>query len=169
MKPGDHPEFFRLPPPPGTSRQSAIVLDRQGRFFHEGALVEKKALAAAMHAWLTTHPDDGRFILSNGYDWCYLTVEDTPAFVCSLSGSPPGPPLLVLADGTREPLDASTLTQDEEGTCFARVKGGRFEARFLLHAQRELEPWLVDDAGAAAIDVGQGPRPIPLRSPRPPQ
>src|SRR5262249_32567480 len=31
MKPGDHPDFFRLPPPPGRSRESRIVLDDLGR------------------------------------------------------------------------------------------------------------------------------------------
>lgn len=142
MKPSDHPEFFRLPPPPGASRDSTIVLDAEGRFFHEGGLVEKKSLADAMHRWLAVHPDDGRFILTNGYDWCYLTVEGTPAFVVSVKGDPAGPPVLVLADGTDEPLDPQSLVADAGGTCFARVKGGRFEARFLRHAQPELAPWL---------------------------
>ena len=144
MKPGDHPEFFRLPPPPGASRDSTIVLDAEGRFFHDGGLVEKKALADAMHWWLAVHPDDGRFILTNGYDWCYLTVEGTPAFVVSVKGEPPGPPVLVLADGTEEPLDPGALAADAEGACFTRVKGGRFEARFLRHAQTGLAPWLVE-------------------------
>src|SRR5580704_11018271 len=81
MKPGDHPEFFRFPAPQGASRERTIRLDAEGRFFHEGALVEHPGLAAAMHTWIRRHPDDGRFILSNGYDWTYFTVEDAPYFV----------------------------------------------------------------------------------------
>jgi hypothetical protein len=166
LKPGDHPEFFRLPPPPGASRESTLRLDREGRFFHDGALVEKASLSNAMHTWLSTHPDDGRHILTNGYDWCYLAVDDTPAFVRSVTGAPPDPPHLILADGSSEPLDVASLTQDEDGVCFARVKGGRVEARFLRHAQQALAPWLVEHEGGAAIDVGAGPRPILPRAAR---
>ena len=46
MRPADHPEFFRLPAPEGRSRESTIVLDAEGRFHHDGELVE--------------HPGDGR-------------------------------------------------------------------------------------------------------------
>lgn len=149
MKPGDHPEFFRLPPPPGTSRESTIVLTADGRFFHEGNLVEKQSLAEAMFRWVARHPDDGRWILTNGYDWCYLTVEGTAAFVSGLRGAPPSAPIAILAGGGEQPLDASTLRQDEEGMCFATVKlatGGEAEAKLMRHAQTDLAPWLVDDA-----------------------
>jgi len=162
MKPGDHPEFFRLPPPPGASRESTIVLDVNGRFFHDGEPVEKKSLADALHRWITSHPDDGKFILTNGYDWTYFTVEDTPCFVTGLKGAPPAPPILVLADGNEEPLDPSTLRVDESGVCFASVRDGRFEARFLRHAQTDLAPWL-SDSEPLALRVGEavlsiGPR-----------
>src|SRR5512138_1092762 len=78
MKPGDHPEFFRFPAPEGRSRESTIRLDAEGRFWHEQLLVEHRKLAAAMHTWISRHPDDGRYILTNGYDWTYFTVEDAP-------------------------------------------------------------------------------------------
>ncbi len=69
MKPGDHPEFFRFPAPEGRSRESTIRLDAEGRFWHEGNPVEHPKLAQAMHGWVSRHPDDHRFILTNGYDW----------------------------------------------------------------------------------------------------
>jgi len=47
VKPGDHPEFFRLAPPPGASRDSTISLDAEGRFFHDGARVEHAAREVA--------------------------------------------------------------------------------------------------------------------------
>ena len=81
MKPGDHPEFFRFPPPEGRSRESTIVLTRDGRFLHDGTLVEHPGMQRAFASWLARHPDDGRFILSNGYDWTYLTVEGHACFV----------------------------------------------------------------------------------------
>ena len=69
MKPGDHPEFFRFPAPEGRSRESTIRLDAEGRFHHEGNVVEHPKLAEAFHTWIARHPDDGRYILTNGYDW----------------------------------------------------------------------------------------------------
>ena len=162
MKPGDHPDFFRVPPPPGASRESSIRLDREGRFFHDGHLVEKKSLADAMHRWLAIHPDDGRFILTNGYDWCYLEVEDTPAFVTGVRGEPPLAPTLVLADGTDEALDPSALFVDAEGACFARVKGGRMFARLLRHAQTGLAPWLAESE-PPSLDVDGVRHPIRTR------
>ncbi|HRI65463.1 MAG TPA: hypothetical protein PK156_14545, partial [Polyangium sp.] len=81
MKPGEHPDFFRLAPPPGTSRESTIVLDREGFFWHDGVRVEHGALEEALHRWISKHPDDGRLILTNGYDWCYFRAELAAYFV----------------------------------------------------------------------------------------
>ena len=83
MRPGDHPDFYRLPAPEGRSRESTIVLDREGRFWHDGRIVEHAGLGAALHSWIARHPLDGRYILTNGYDWTYFTVDDAPFFVRS--------------------------------------------------------------------------------------
>ena len=144
MKPGDHPDFYRIAPPPGASRESSILLDREGRFWHEGARVEHAALERAMRTWIARHPDDGKLILTNGYDWCYFRAEDAPFIVASVrKGAEGDGPLLALFDGVEEPLDPSTLTLGEEGILYARVKGGAFPARFSRHAQAELAPWLI--------------------------
>ncbi len=141
MKPGDHPEFFRFPPPAGASRDSTILLDREGRFFHDGELVERPAMVEALHSWVRRHPDDGRPILSNGYDWCYLTVEDTLYFVRSVRCELPDRAVLVLRGGKEQELDPRTVSVDPQGVCYARV----FEddARFERAAQNELEPLLL--------------------------
>ena len=108
MKPGDHPEFFRFAPPPGTSRESTIRLDASGRFWHDGALVETGALASALHRWIAKHPDDGRYILTNGYDWTYFTVDDAPYFVTSVRVKDDGIGL-TLTDESEEELRAEGL------------------------------------------------------------
>src|SRR5688572_14928368 len=98
MKPGDHPLFFELAAPEGQSRESTIMLDRHGRWFHDGEAVTHPGLRAALPTWIRRHPNDGRLILSNGYDWCYFTVEDTPYFV---DGVTLGDPVrLRLSDGS---------------------------------------------------------------------
>ena len=102
MKPGDHPEFFRLPAPEGRSRESTLRLDAEGRFWHEGrAAWSTPASPPALHGWIGRHPDDGRYILTNGYDWTYFTVEDAPYFVRSVRLEPERV-VLVLSDGTEE-------------------------------------------------------------------
>src|SRR5580704_9868593 len=88
VKPGDHPDFFRFPAPEGRSRESSIRLDANGHFWHDGAPVEHLGLADALHGWISRHPDDGRYILTNGYDWTYFSVDDAPYFVRALRGEP---------------------------------------------------------------------------------
>jgi len=148
MRPGDHPDFFRLPAPEGRSRESTIRLDPQGRFFHEGELVTHRAMARAFASWIARHPDDGRFILTNGYDWTYFTVDGAPYFVEGVRATAGGP-VLVLFDGSEEPLDPATLALDSDGIFTAKVKGGAFDARFMRSAQLELGEWLEQDSDGA--------------------
>src|SRR6202012_4626421 len=132
MRPGDHPEFFRFPPPEGRSRESTLRLDAQGRFWHEGRLVEHAGLAAGLHGWISRHPDDGRYILTNGYDWTYFTVDDAPFFVRSVRIEPDGV-VLLLSDGTEEPWSPESTRVGPDSALYARVKagarGGPFEAK----------------------------------------
>jgi hypothetical protein len=154
MKPGDHPEFFRFPSPPGTSRESTIVLDREGFFWHDGVRVEHDALEEALHRWISKHPDDGRNMLTNGYDWCYFTAEATPYIIKAVRVADDGSDAwLVLSDRTEEKLDPRNLSTDEDGVVFARVKDGAFDARFSRHAQTSLAPLLVS-AEPPIVKVG---------------
>ena len=145
MRPSDHPDFFRLPAPEGRSRESTIRLDREGRFLHDGELVTHRSMARAFASWIARHPDDGRFILTNGWDWTYFTVEGAPFFVEGVREGPDGP-ILVLFDGSEEPLEPARLRLDDDGIFSTRVKGGAFDARFLRNAQLELAPWLEEDS-----------------------
>lgn len=157
MKPGDHPEFFRFAPPPGTSRESTLRLHEDGRFSHDGDAVEPRALEKALHRWIARHPDDGRFILTNGYDWCYFAVDRTPFLVKTVVGKTESvTPELELDDESVEPLDPSSLRLDSDGALVAKVKSGQFDARFTQSAQRELGPWLVDGADGELPRVAVG-------------
>jgi uncharacterized protein len=151
-KPSDHPDFFRLPPPAGASRESSIELDSEGRFWHEGQPVTHPALHRAFATWLRRHPDNGRYILSNGYDWTYVAVRGTPFFVegILLKGDQPH---LLLSDGSEEPWLPSTFAIDSAGAVYARVKFGAFEAKFTPSAQLQLAPWVADAGSHAALEV----------------
>lgn len=156
VKPADHPEFFRLPPPEGRSRESTIRLDAGGRFWHEGLPVTHAGLAAALHTWIRRHPDDGRYILSNGYDWTYFTVDDAPYFVRSVSLQPDRI-MLELSDGSEEEWVPATTWIGADDALYAVVKreapGGPYDAKFTRHAQASLAPVLAD-AGPPAVRIG---------------
>jgi hypothetical protein len=152
MKPIDHPEFFRMPPPAGSSRESTIALDRSGRFWHDGQLVSHPGLRRAFASWLRRHPDDGRYILCNGYDWTYLRVEGTPFFVQGLRAE--GDTLLLaLSDGSEEPLAPETLRVGADEALLVRVKQGTFEARFTPTAQAALVPFVAESAAGEPVLV----------------
>ncbi|MCC6558241.1 MAG: hypothetical protein IT372_35300 [Polyangiaceae bacterium] len=162
MKPGDHPDFYRLAPPPGASRESTLRLDREGRFWHDGARVEHPALERALRTWIARHPDDGRPILTNGYDWCYFQVDDAPLFVDALRVEGDRA-TLVLFDGSEEPLDPAGLSIGEDGVVYARARGGALEARFSRHAQTQLAPLLVS-AEPPIVAVGGREIALPPRA-----
>jgi uncharacterized protein len=101
-------------------------------------------MARAFATWIARHPDDGRYILNNGWDWSYFTVDDVPFFVESVRASENGPHL-VLSDGSEEPLDASSLRAGKRDTLYVRVKRANFDARFRRTAQLDLGPWLEEE------------------------
>ncbi|MEZ4294811.1 MAG: hypothetical protein R3B70_07530 [Polyangiaceae bacterium] len=162
MKPGDHPDFFRFAPPPGASRESTIVLDRQGHFFHDGQRVDHPGLEKALRSWISIHPDDARPILTNGYDWCYFRPEATPMFVEAVAVQGDGTATLKLFDGTEEPLTPESLSIDDDGVVHARVREGRMEARFLRHAQIGLAP-LLESADPPTLRVAGKTHVLPRR------
>jgi hypothetical protein len=160
MRPGDHPDFYRFPPPPGRSRESRIVLDAQGAFWNDGVRIEHPGMASAFASWVRRHPDDGRFILSNGYDWTYFIVEDTPFFVRAIDLRD-GRPWLTLTDGSEEPLDPASVMTGEGDALYVRVKQGGFEAKLLPGAQSALVAVVdEDESGAPVVVVGGVGHPI---------
>lgn len=157
-RPGDHPDFFRLPAPPGRTRESTIRLRRDGQFEHEGAPVSHPAMAKAFARWLQRHPDDGRYILNNGYDWTYVEVEDVPYLVTRLvlddlqAANPRAE--IQLSDDSVESLRLETVTVDMAGAVYCQIKDGQYEARFTPHAQQQLAPLLAEQPEGIVLRLG---------------
>jgi hypothetical protein len=153
-KPSDDPHFFLLPPPPGRSRESVIRLDGRGRFLNDGEEVEHEGVARAMHTWIARHPIDGRFVLSNGYDWTYFAVDDVPYFVEAVGGSDDEPEL-ALSDGSRERWAGGTLYVGEGDALYTWVKhrsaGGPYLAKLQPGAQLQLARWVDAIDGEPAV------------------
>lgn len=162
-KPGDHPEFFRFPAPAGRSRESQIRLDANGRFWLGGEPVVHPKMQQAFTRWIRRHPDDGRIVLSNGYDWTYIEVDDAPFFVTSVSETL-GRLTLTLSDGEQEALQPSHQLhwRAANGALYCRVKNGEFDARFMAQAQAGLGPWL-HSLGEDRYELRSGDLVIPIR------
>jgi hypothetical protein len=159
MKPGDHPDFFRLPPPPGRSRESRIVLDEQGRFWNGGVPIDHDGMALAFASWIRRHPDDGRFILTNGYDWTYFTVNDAPFFVRHVTRQGDHA-VLALFDGSDETLDPASVHVSKRGILYAVVRGD-CEARFSPAAQSEMVDFISEGPdGEPRVEIDGKSHPI---------
>jgi hypothetical protein len=131
-------------------------LDEDGRFHHEGVRVEHPGLIRAMHQWIARHPIDGRYVLENGWDWCYLKVDDAPYVV--RAAKPSGTSLeLTLSDDATERIDPSALRVDTNGVLRCDVKrekkGGPFPARFDRHAQVALGEALREENGEYVLSI----------------
>lgn len=123
---------------------SALTLDGEGRFLHEGTVVTHARLAALLHRSIV-RLDDGTFIVTTGRDRVPLVVVDTPWFARTLSRR--GDTVcFVLSDDTEEPIGSSTrLVVDAHDRLLVRIKGGRFWARLLRPAHAAVVDALVDD------------------------
>ena len=145
------------------TRESSIRIDDEGRFWHDGQLVEHPKLATAMATWISRHPNDGRYILENGYDWCWITVDDAPLSVRSarIDGDAM---VATLSDGTDERIDPSTLMVDDGGNVRCKVHHdknyGPYDAKFDRHALQALGERLREENGGfvLALDGGRSVR-----------
>ena len=133
-------------------RDSAIVLDRTGRFLHDGEPIEHAGIIRAFRRWLA-RGQGGRFVLrASEREWCFLSVEDAAVWVegASFEGHRVD---LLLWDGTVDPLDPRTLALDRDGVLRCTVRD--LPARFTRHAQLSLGARLEPTAdGGYELPVG---------------
>ena len=142
---------------------SKLRLDGDGKFFDDGGYVEHPKLQQALHTWIGRHPDDGRYILTNGYDWTYFAVDDVPFFVRAIREEN-GDAILVLSDETEEPLDPKTVTTGSRGDLYLEIqhpsadkaKAGPFRAKLTRHAQTQLGPFLNEGGDRVVLRTKRG-------------
>jgi hypothetical protein len=138
------------------TRESSIRLDEDGRFHHEGTRVEHPGLIKAMHSWISRHPHDGRYVLENGWDWCYVKVDDAP-YLVRAARIVDGVIELVLSDDSIERIDSNDLRVDAAGVLRCDVKRekkfGPYPARFDRHAIVALGEKLREENGAYVLSI----------------
>jgi len=142
MDPKDWPD--NLPP-------CLIHVDKEGRMWHLGA----EMIHEGINQLLSEHvelDEKGRYIISFRGQRCFVEVEDTFFVIARLDylkadQESPEKYFVTLNDGTQEELDPSTLTVGRENVLYARVKSGRFPARFLRPAYYQLTEYVEEKGG----------------------
>ena len=129
--------------------QSGLRLDKEGRFWHRGGLVEHARTAAVLHQGVHRAPD-GRWATRIGKDWGYLDVEDAALFIRRID--PAADRLHAqLASGDWVDVDPSTLASGADDALYARVRGER--AKLTRPAQLSLSEDLHEDANGFLLGL----------------
>ena len=130
--------------------QSGLRLDKEGRFWHRGGLVEHARTFAVLHQGIHRAPD-GRWATRIGKDWAYLDVEDAALWIRRIE--PSGTKLRAqLASGEWVQIDPATLAAGAEDALYARVGGER--ARLTREAQLSLSDFLREDRHGFLLELG---------------
>lgn len=146
-----------------TREDSGLVLDRDGRWFHDGEPVEHPKIVEAFNRGLERAPD-GRYLLRFGPDWCYVTVEDAPLQV-AVALEVDGRVALKLSSGATESLRPETLWE-RGGVLYCLSQAG-LPARFGRSAQVALGSLLEERPGGFVLVLQGREHPI-ASSPRAP-
>ncbi|HEY3450062.1 MAG TPA: DUF1285 domain-containing protein [Myxococcales bacterium] len=133
-----------------TREDSGLVLDREGRWFHDGVLVEHPKIVEAFNRGIE-RDEQGRYVLRFGGDWCFITVEDAPLQV--ETASPAGESVvLALSNGRTEPLRPETLAL-RGGVLYCAAESG-LTARFGRSAQFSLGSLLEERPDGYVLVLG---------------
>jgi hypothetical protein len=147
-------------------REYTYRVDAEGRVFHDGTEIVDPATLRFFLLALQRTPDDRWLALCQG-ERNWFEAADTPFVIQRLGLSTTDGRLhaveLRLAGDYREPLDPTTLEHDGARLC-CRVRKGTFRARFGRIALQQIAPWIVEEAGMPALELGG--RRYPLRGAR---
>jgi hypothetical protein len=142
---------------------SGLRLDKEGRFWHRGGLVEHARTLAVLHQGIHRAPD-GRWATRIGKEWGYLEVEDAALWIRRIEGG-----RAQLASGEWVALDPATLALGADDALYARVRGER--ARLTRPAQLSLADALHEEPGGFSVEIagrrypiGRDPGPEPVRA-----
>ena len=134
--------------------QSGLRLDREGRFWHRGDLLEHARTVAALHRGLHRAPD-GRWAVRIGAEWAYVDVEDAARFVCRIEVR--GNELRAqLADAEWIDVDPATLASGADDALYVRTPDGE-RARLTRAAQLSLSDHLRGEGGTFSLEVSGRP------------
>ncbi|MGQ0792741.1 MAG: hypothetical protein ACT4NX_01485 [Deltaproteobacteria bacterium] len=124
--------------------RARLFIDKDGNWHQDGILIR--------HRWTYLHNNklldrdgDGRYFVDEGSGKLYVEIEDTPYIVKMVDRREDGFYYAILNDETDERLDLPSVRLNSENIAYARVKAGRFDARFSRPAYYEFAKRLAHD------------------------
>lgn len=141
-----------------TLRRSVdLRLDREGRWFHEGAPFEHQGLISAFNRGLDVHDETGEPILRVGSRWCYIAADDSPFLVRGWRRNGEGLTALL---NTEERLPVPDGGFEQVGDDVYVALAPRRRARLDRTARQGLVEWLIEEGGRLWIEVADRRWPI---------
>jgi hypothetical protein len=143
----------------GGSALEEIRLDDRGQWWHRDERIDHPRIRQ-LFSRSVDRTEGGTWVLRIWRFTYPITVDDTGFFVTAVEpreeGDGGGPAIdLRLSDGSVERLDPITLAFTAPDRLVARVKGGRFLARFLRTAYHDLlDGWLEAEGERFALVLG---------------
>ncbi len=115
---------------------SGLSIDSEGRFLHRGEPITHPRTLEVLWRSLEAAPG-GRWLVRVGRESAYVAVDETPWVVKGVLDEDGDAPVLLLTDGSREPLDPDAVSLAADGVLRCRMKSGR-RARFSRAGQLAL-------------------------------
>lgn len=136
-----------------------LHIDRDGVWFHDSEEITHAGILSSL--WASLDVDAAGHFVSVGPVRVPVAVEDAPFTVLRVEEGN-DELVLLLGDGTREPLRPDTLRLGIGGAPYCRVKAGRFDARLSRPAAHQLLAHVaVEEAtGAATLRAGRARHPL---------
>jgi len=144
-----------------------LRLDREGRWYDQGARVTNARLAEFLLAHLSKD-EDGRYLVVVGRDKRYVDVEDAPyrALGIEVAGTCAGPGCLLvrLNDGSLEPFDPATFWIADDGVPYCLIRNRAHKVRFTAESYRQLSAFITEEAdtGRHLLQIGSQRIPVPI-------
>jgi uncharacterized protein len=138
-----------------------LFIDKDGRWFQNGAEIIHKEIYLQFNSMLEKSPDGG-YRVKMGREVCRVEVEDAPFVVRGIVEDGQGSIALSLNDGTNETLDPECFWIGAENVPYSYVKQRGFHARFTRPAYYQLARYIVTDDDEEFFLLIQGKR-IPIK------
>ncbi|HUH02248.1 MAG TPA: hypothetical protein VML75_09635 [Kofleriaceae bacterium] len=131
-------------------RRTGIRLDREGRFWHEGAEITHGGFRRALLRWLDRLPDGRPILRLDEQRYAYVDVDDACLLVTSLRWSGDRG-IATFNDGTESEIDYASLGVGEADALYCAARGGVLDARLTTPAYYALVDRLEETAGGYAL------------------
>ena len=139
-----------------------ISFRKDGNWYSDEERIDNPRIALLFSQSIRQN-SDGSYFLQVAEERAPISIEDTPYVVKGVDDNGSGGFMLMLNDDTREAMDPATLEIGADNVLYARVKDGKYRARFLRPAYYHLSTNFGSD-GAGRFFIQAGGQRYPLKT-----